>query len=154
MLRAVSVVALMLMACAPVRADEYEAYDGALLADCLSGAGAEADAMRRCIGVSARACIDAEGGATNAYVLCWAKEADDWRTRIDVASAHLNAAHTYRDPQRLAAANAAWDAWLDAECEYWAYEQGGGVGEQVDRARCTAERTAERAISLIVAGTN
>jgi uncharacterized protein YecT (DUF1311 family) len=67
------------------------------------------------------------------------------------ATNDMNTRHTYRDPQRLAAANTAWEAWAEAECDYWAWEEGGGSGEQVDRVQCHARVTAERAITLIVA---
>lgn len=152
MLRAGVVVALVLMACAPAAADEFESYNGAPLAACLDGAGAAGDAMRRCIGLSARACVDAEGASTNGYILCWSHEADDWRERMNEAAAYLNTNRTYRDPQRLSNANKAWENWAEAECEYWAHEEGGGIGEQVDRVECWTRVTAERAITLIAAG--
>jgi uncharacterized protein YecT (DUF1311 family) len=154
MLRAGVVVALALAACAPVRAqaDEFEWYSAEHLDTCLENAAAMSDAMRRCIGVGATPCIEAGGAATDAYILCWSHETADWQDRMNGAIGFLNANRTYRDPQRLAAANQAWEAWAEAECEYWAYEEGGGVGETVDRARCRARVTAERAITLIAAG--
>lgn len=152
MLRAGVVVALALMACAPVRADEFESYNPTYVATCMESAGAAGDAMRQCIGAGARPCVEAEGGATNGYLLCWGREADDWQARMNAATAHLNTTRTYRDPARLDNANKAWEEWAAAECEYWAYEEGGGVGEQVDRARCITRVTAERAITLIEAG--
>jgi uncharacterized protein YecT (DUF1311 family) len=138
--------------CAPVRADEFESYRAEPVQACVENAGADLDALRRCIGAGAGPCIEADGAATSSHVLCWSHEADDWRARMQRAADHLNMHHTYRDPQRLAAANAAWEAWAEAECEYWAWEEGGGVGEQVDRARCAAHVTAERTITLIAAG--
>jgi uncharacterized protein YecT (DUF1311 family) len=152
MLRAGVVVALALLTCAPAQADPFESYDGAPLATCLESAGAASDAMRQCIGLSARACVTAEGGSTDGYNLCWSHEAEDWRARLDAAADYLNTNHTYRDPHRLANANKAWERWAEAECEYWAYEEGGGVGETVDRIQCWTRVTAERAITLIVAG--
>jgi uncharacterized protein YecT (DUF1311 family) len=64
----------------------------------------------------------------------------------------LNTGQPSRDPLRLERANAAWNAWAEAECEYWAWEEGGGSGEQVDRVQCLAQITAARTISLLVAG--
>lgn len=153
MLRLSMVLALALLACTPVRADEFESYDAAPLNACIDAAEDDDEVgMRACLGASAIPCIQAEGGATNGYVLCWGNEAGTWRERMDAATAHLNASGSYRDPERLTAANAAWEAWAQAECEYWAWEEGGGVGEQVDRARCIARVNAERAIALIIAG--
>lgn len=151
MLRVVVVMALAVLACTPVRADEFESFNPAPLDACIAAAANDRAALRACLGAGARPCIEAEGGVTHGYVLCWSSEADAWRARMTGASAYLANYVSYRDPQRLAAANAAWEAWAQAECEYWAYEEGGGVGEQVDRVECLAEVTAERAIDLIMA---
>jgi hypothetical protein len=151
MLRAAIVLALVALACAPVRADPFESYNPALVGDCVSGAAANESALHACLGVGARPCIEADGGATMSHVLCWAHEATTWNELIERATNDMATRHTYRDPQRLAAANAAWAAWAEAECEYWAWEEGGGVGEQVDRARCQARVNADRAITLMVA---
>jgi uncharacterized protein YecT (DUF1311 family) len=145
------VLAMSMAHCAPVGADEFESYEPQRVESCLESAGVAEEVLRQCIGAGARPCIEAEGGATHGYVLCWSHEAGTWQSRLERAARDLNERHADRDPQRLAAANAAWQAWADAECEYWAYEEGGGVGEQVDRARCIARVTAERAIDLIVA---
>jgi uncharacterized protein YecT (DUF1311 family) len=151
MLRLTLIFALTLLACAPVRADEMEGYDAARVQTCVASAGGEREALRRCIGASASPCVDAEGPATFAYVLCWSREADTWRQLMDAAAARLSAEQSYRDPQRYAAATTAWEAWVEAECEYWAWQEGGGSGEQADRVVCAANATAERAITLLVA---
>jgi hypothetical protein len=137
--------------CAPVRADPFESYNPAFVNGCVAAAGADQEALRRCIGVGAEPCIVADGSATMSHVLCWDHEAGTWRELMQRATETMNTRHTYRDPQRLADANKAWETWAEAECEYWAWEVGGGTGEQVDRAHCQARVSAARAITLIAA---
>lgn len=124
------------------------------LTACVGSAGADRTALEACKGVAAQACIEAEGGATMAHVLCWDSEATAWRELMSAATTRLAASASYRDATRLDAANAAWASWAEAECEYWAWEVGGGVGEQVDRVRCAARVSADRAITLIIADAN
>lgn len=135
----------------PVSADPFESYNAELVPACVSSAGVEEAALRQCIGAAATPCIAAEGASTMAYMLCWDHEATTWRELVTRASSDLSARQSYRDPARLAAANAAWEMWQESECDYWAWEEGGGSGEQVDRARCYARISAERAIALITA---
>jgi len=135
--------------CAPVRADPFESYNPDLIGGCVAAAGTDEAALRACYGAGASPCIAADGSTTNSYILCWSHEAGTWRELIQRAMTERNARYSYRDPQRLAAADAAWEAWAEAECEYWAWEEGGGVGEIVDRAECRARVNADRAIALI-----
>ena len=137
--------------CAAVRADPFESYNPDFVNDCVAAAGADEAALRACLGAGARPCIEAEGSSTMSDVLCWDREATTWSELIERATNDMATRHTYRDPQRLAAANTAWTAWAEAECEYWAWEEGGGSGEQVDRVQCEARVSADRAITLIVA---
>ncbi len=67
------------------------------------------------------------------------------------AALRLSTTQPHHSAERLQAANEAWSAWAEKECDYWAWEEGGGVGEQVGRVRCHARVTADRAITLIVA---
>jgi uncharacterized protein YecT (DUF1311 family) len=153
-MRRVGLVAALALASAAfaqlAHADEFESYNPDFVQTCAEGAGADQAALHRCIGVGATACIQADGGATMSHVLCWSREAETWRELMNGAISDLNT-RAYRDAERLAAANAAWETWAEAECDYWAWEEGGGAGEQVDRARCLARVTAERAITLIAA---
>jgi uncharacterized protein YecT (DUF1311 family) len=153
MLRLAVALALVLSMAsfAPARADELESYRPGLLISCVDAAGRDRAALRSCVGTAANSCIEQEGAATMAYVLCFSAEADTWRTLMDAAAARLNAEQSYRDPNRLANATKAWESWMEAECEYWGWQEGGGSGEQVDRVSCAAGLTAERAISLIAA---
>jgi uncharacterized protein YecT (DUF1311 family) len=137
--------------CAPVRADPFESYNPNLISDCVATAGTGEAAVRACLGAGATPCIAADGSSTMSYMLCWDHEATTWRELIERAANDMSTRHSYRDPQRLTSANAAWETWAEAECEYWAWEEGGGSGGQVDRARCHARVNADRAITLIAA---
>jgi uncharacterized protein YecT (DUF1311 family) len=141
---------LAVHACATADADPLPA-DPALLHACVAGANTEHAALEQCRGVVANPCIAEEGPSTMSTVLCWSAEAEAWEDVIARATARLNETQSYRDPARLARANEAWDAWAEAECEYWAWEEGGGSGEQVDRVECAARVTADRAIALLEA---
>lgn len=139
----------LLSACfaAPAAADPLESRPDELL-QCISAGGAEREVLTQCLGAQATPCIEHEGGGTMAEVLCWNAEAETWRTVVDDATAALITHASYRDPARLSAANNAWFAWAEAECDYLSWEEGGGSGEQVDRVRCAAGLHAERAIAL------
>lgn len=150
-LTALTLALASFVACACASADPFESPRPDLLRACVDEAGARRDAVMRCVGVSANPCIATEGGATMGHVLCWGAETNTWRDLMAEATAALDAHLTYRDRARLAAANQAWAQWAETECEYWAWEEGGGSGEQVDRARCQARISAERAATLLAA---
>jgi uncharacterized protein YecT (DUF1311 family) len=150
MWRGLVIALVMTAACVGARADELPAHPEALHA-CVAEAAGDRAALERCRGVVAYPCIEAEGPATMSYVLCWSAESDAWNDVVARASTQLNERWPTKDPMRLARANEAWAAWLEAECEYWAWEEGGGSGEQVERVQCAARVTADRAIALIEA---
>lgn len=145
-----ALLALALASCATpaAQADPLPA-DPELLNACVANAIDEA-ALRQCRGAVARPCIEIEGSNSLSDVLCWSAEADAWRGVIDATMQRISAKQAYRDPQRLANAHQAWQAWVESECEYWAWEQGGGSGEQYARVQCAVDRAAERAVSLIL----
>jgi uncharacterized protein YecT (DUF1311 family) len=151
-LTALTLAVLSFAANSSAFADPFESPRPDLLRACVAEAGAERSAVMACLGASAHPCVATEGGATMGYMLCWDAEATTWRELIAEASAALTTQMSYRSPEQLAAANEAWSRWADAECEYWAWEEGGGVGEQVDRARCHARVSAERVAALLEAG--
>lgn len=132
----------------PARADPLQASPE-FLTTCVAGAGEDRTALEACRGSVARPCIDAEGQGYHSDVLCWSAEAEAWRSLIETTTVHIEAADADKGA-RLRPANTAWEAWLDAECNYRAYEFGGGSGEQVDRVRCAADLTTSRAIDLLV----
>ena len=139
-------LALLASACATpmARADTLSA-DPQILRGCALDAGKE------CVGLITRHCVAEEGGS-NAMtdVLCRSGEADAWQALIDENTARIAAADPV-DGELLVAANQAWTQWREAECNYRAYEYGGGSGEQHDRIACQLRLTATRAIDLITA---
>jgi uncharacterized protein YecT (DUF1311 family) len=145
-----ALLALGLASCATpaAQADPLPA-EPELLNACVVSA-ADGSALRQCRGAVARPCIEVEGSNSFSDVLCWSAEADAWRSLIEAAMQRVSAKQTYRDPQRLASAHRAWQAWLESECEYWSWEEGGGSGEQYQRVQCAVDRAAERAIFLIL----
>lgn len=151
MRRLLSACALALTAYATpqARADPLPA-DPALIHTCVTQAGRDRAALQQCVGIVTGACVEAEGGS-NAMsdVLCRSAEAEIWQALIDESAARIIAADAV-DGELLAAANASWAQWREAECEYRAYEYGGGSGEQYDRIVCHLDLTAARAIDLIV----
>lgn len=150
MWRVVMFSAALLGACIGARADELPAHPEALHA-CIADDAGNQIALDACRGIVANPCIEAEGPATSSTVLCWSAEADAWDAAVIHAATQLSERQSYRDPVRLARANEAWSAWRDAECDYWAWEEGGGSGEQVERVQCAARITADRAIALLTA---
>lgn len=143
-------VVALAAACAPTqaaRADPLEGADPAALNACFA-AEETREALEQCRGMVTRACVEANGPGTHSDVLCSSAEADAWDALIAQETAELNRTQQYKDPARLAAANAAWSQWREAECDYWAWEEGGGSGEQVERVECAARVTADRAIAL------
>ncbi|UPT64401.1 MAG: lysozyme inhibitor LprI family protein [Hyphomonadaceae bacterium JAD_PAG50586_4] len=144
-------LALIIAASAtPTAADTMETHPEALRA-CVLAPDATREALQQCGGAQARPCIEAEGGGTMSEALCWNAEAETWNALITEATNALTERASYRDPNRLKRANTTWAAWADAECEYWAWEEGGGSGEQVERVTCAARLRAHRAIDLMLA---
>lgn len=141
-------LALILASVAPAHADTMETHPEVLRA-CIAAPDATREVLLQCIGVEARPCIEAEGGGTMPEVLCWSAEAETWDALINEAAIALTERAPYRDANRLKRVNTTWAAWADAECEYWAWEEGGGSGEQVERVMCAARVRAHRAIDLM-----
>ncbi len=141
--------AFALTACATpqAHADEILA-NPEVLRSCVTAAGADRAALAQCEGLMARDCFEAEGLSTMSEVLCWDRETNAWEDLVNANTVRIEAADAEKGA-RLRSANEAWAVWLEAECEYRAYEFGGGSGEQVDRVRCAAALTTARAIDLI-----
>lgn len=142
--------ASVLSACATPQAcaDPLPA-DPELIRTCVTRAGEDRSALQQCKGIVTRDCIEAEGGPNSmSDVLCRSAEADIWQALIDESTARIAEADPV-DGALLAAANTSWSLWRQAECEYRAYEYGGGTGEQHDRVVCHLDLTSARAIDLI-----
>lgn len=142
-------LAFVLTACAtpPASADPIAA-DPQLAQTCVARADNDYAALERCNGIVANACIEAEGPSTMALTLCWSAEYDVWRQMIETSTARIESDDAEKGV-RLRRANEAWQAWLDAECDYFSYEFGGGSGEQVERAQCGVVLAHRRAIDLL-----
>lgn len=144
-------LAFALSACATpaVHADALSA-NPEILRGCALDAGKDRDALEQCVGLITRHCTAAQGGANSMTdVLCRSAEADVWQALIDENTTRIAAADAV-DGALLVGANQAWMHWREAECNYRAYEYGGGSGEQYDRIDCHLRLTATRAIDLIV----
>ena len=142
--------ALALASCATpdARADPLP-IDSAILRTCVSEAGQDRAALEQCRGLITRACVEAEGGSNSMTdVLCRHGESHVWMVLLYERTAQISEADPV-DGRLLDAANRAWNDWLDAECNYRAYEYGGGSGEQYDRVVCGLELISARAIDLI-----
>lgn len=143
-------VVVLLAACATPGANaDPLAAESQLLRGCVTQAGQDRAALAQCVGLVTRACVEAEGGP-NAMsdVLCRSAEADIWQTLVDETTARIATADAV-DGELLGAANQSWAQWREAECNYRAYEFGGGSGEQYDRIVCHLNLTSARAIDLI-----
>jgi uncharacterized protein YecT (DUF1311 family) len=102
----------------------------------------------QCKGVVAMSCVDTPEGQTTAGMIeCQSREAQAWQALLDAQLARLQADDPARN-EPLAAANAAWRAWRDAECGYQASEAEGGSLASVIAAGCEADVTADRVIAL------
>lgn len=149
MRRFLVLLALALASCAtPVRADDLIDNPEAI-ATCVVSANGNRAALEACRGAIEQPCREQHGPNTMSDVLCRGAENDAWDREIAAAIARRTQNPGGHDPARLAAAQTAWEAWRDAECEYWAWEEGGGSGEQVVRADCALDASADRAISLL-----
>jgi uncharacterized protein YecT (DUF1311 family) len=144
------VLALALVSCSTpsARADEWIDNPEAI-ATCIASANGDRTALESCRGAIARPCFEQHGPGTMSDVLCWSAEGDAWDREIAAAIERLNQRTEGRDPARLAAAQTAWEAWRESECEYWAWEEGGGSGEQVVRVECAVDASTDRAINLL-----
>lgn len=145
-------LAFALTACAtPTAHADPLPIDLSILRTCVAQAGQDRAALEQCRGLITQACIEAEGGSNSfSDVLCRSGESDSWSILLYERAIQIAAADP-EDGRLLEAANLAWEQWREAECNYRAYEYGGGSGEQFDRAVCDLDLTSARAIDLILA---
>lgn len=145
-----ALLALALPSCATPAAQADDLIDNPeAIATCVARANGERAALETCRGAIERPCREQNGPNTMSDVLCASAEADAWDREIAKAIERRTQSPEGHDPARLAAAQAAWETWRDAECDYWAWEEGGGSGEQVVRAACAVDASADRAINLL-----
>lgn len=140
---------------------EVGAY-GAVLDACYSAARDET-AQKACIGKMSTACMDSqEGGhSTLGMTSCMAAEAEVWDKHLNAeykaTRAYMKAADTdeaeyfpefARRVETLLAAQRAWIAFRDAECDLAYAEWGSGSMRNIAWADCRMQMTAERTIEL------
>jgi uncharacterized protein YecT (DUF1311 family) len=131
---------------APAAADRDERWDG-MIAACVSAAQTR-EALHQCSGAASTPCIAADD-TTLGMSLCLSNEADQWEALLQPLVQRAVA----REPERaraLKSSQAAWHAWSDAECAYYASAAGGGSAQQPMLAECYRNRTAERVITLVM----
>ncbi len=85
--------------------------------------------------------------STLGLVMCNDREGEAWAALLKARSADLAKRDPYR-AKELAAANAAWTKWVDAECNFHRAEAQGGSAEGVITTQCSADLTADRVISF------
>jgi len=143
-------LALLVTACATptARADPLP-FNPEILRTCVAQAGQDRAALEQCRGLMTQDCIEAEGGSNSiSDVLCRSGESHAWLVLALEREAQISDVDPV-EGRLLYAANLAWNEWREAECNYRAYEYGGGSGEQFDRIACDLELTSARAIDLI-----
>ena len=147
MRRTLVILALIAASCSPVAPQSAEAQQQASIAACVAAATTH-DALWQCKGVAASPCMNTPGGETTMGMIdCNGREQEQWQALMDAEIARVNADDDGRSAQ-LAASNAAWEAWRQAECEYQASEYEGGSLAGVMAAACSADLTADRVIAL------
>ncbi|MGH6951199.1 MAG: lysozyme inhibitor LprI family protein [Vitreimonas sp.] len=155
MRRTLMVLALIAASCSPAPPQTAETppaqeptatVQHASVQACVAAAATH-EQLWQCKGVVATPCMDTPEGQTTAGMIdCNSREAQAWQGLLDAELTRLQA----DDPTRkepLAAANAAWRAWRDAECSYQAGEAEGGSLAGVIAAGCEADVTADRVIA-------
>lgn len=138
----------------PAAADESpEAIAGRararpMIEACLAKAQA-VEAMRACKRIVFAPCVKEEENqqSTLGLVMCNSREGDAWTALLQARTADLAKRDAYR-AKALTAANAAWRAWIDAECFYHREEAQGGSAEGVITTECLSDLTADRVIGF------
>ena len=154
---------VLTLSAAPAWATEHEVNAfGHVLEACYDASDGEATA-RACVGEMASTCMDSqEGGHTTLGMSsCLAAEAQVWDRYLNTEYKATKAAFEAMDAdeavsfpeyarraEALLAAQRAWIAFRDAECELAYAEWGSGSMRSIAFADCTVEMTAERAIEL------
>ncbi len=138
----------------PAAADESpEAIAGRararpMIEACLAKAQA-VEAMRACKRIVFAPCVKEEENqqSTLGLVMCNSREGDAWTALLQARTADLAKRDAYR-AKALTAANAAWRAWIDAECFYHREEAQGASAEGVITTECLSDLTADRVIGF------
>ena len=137
-----------------------EVFDPAPVEACLEGAASRGEALD-CVGRGARACWEAEGSSAPIIVgPCLGAENAYWEARMAAALEELRdrAGQTDADHgglgrpasavESLDGAQAAWESFRDAACDYVTAVWGPGSGQGPAWMACVLQRTAEQALWL------
>lgn len=112
-----------------------------VLEECLAGADG-AVARQACIGQGAIDCEARYGWSSFTEAACLGGEADFWEARLQAA------AYPARDGAPAAAAFAAWQAFVQAECSLAGVRFGQGTGQSSALADCRMQLHGERAAAF------
>ena len=147
-MRILFALALAAVSCAPVAPQLARAEETTGISACVTAAQGRA-ALERCKGSVAAACLREPGNAdsTMGLVLCNDQEATEWQALLEAQIARISQ-HQPNRVEELAAAQAAWVVWRDAECAFHRADAEGGSGEQVVQVECDRDLTADRVIAF------
>ncbi len=148
MMRIGLVAALMVLGLSGGIAKAADGANGSKIDACLAAAQT-VDAMRSCKRIVFKACVQEPDNrdSTDGLVMCNDQEGGVWRALLDAYTAKLKARDSYR-AEALAAADAAWQAWVAVECNYHRVGAMGGSAEAVITTECVSDLTADRVIGL------
>ena len=147
----------------PVGASEHEAQTYGPVLDACYGAATTSEERSACIGQMSTTCMDKEDGGqtTIGMVWCLNAEADVWdrwlnaeykSTRAGAEAVDKDEAKFFpefaRRAETLLAAQRAWIAFRDAECDLAYAEWGSGSMRNIAFADCRLQMTAERTLRL------
>lgn len=118
------------------------------IAACVA-AGQTMEAMRACKRVVFKPCVQEPENrdATMGLVMCNEREGSQWHALLEARTAELKARDAYR-AEALTAADAAWRAWVEVECNFHRAAAMGGSAESVITTECKSDLTADRVILL------
>jgi len=121
---------------------------GSKIEACLAAAQT-VDAMRGCKRIVFKACVQEPENrdSTHGLVMCNDREGGVWQALLAARTAELKKRDAYR-AEALVAADAAWQAWVAAECAYHRAEAMGGSAEGVITTECVSDMTADRVIAM------
>jgi uncharacterized protein YecT (DUF1311 family) len=107
------------------------------------------DAMRKCKRIVFEPCYKEPDHmqSTHGLVMCNSREGDEWQALLESRTVALKKRDTYR-AEALTAADAAWRAWIEVECNWHRAEAMGGSAEGVITTECISDLTADRVILL------
>lgn len=104
--------------------------------------------MSDCIGIIAKACIDAPDATTVSLVACHMREQKIWDARLNAWYADAKGRLEGESATALQSAQRDWIAFRDAKCGYWQKRYAGGTFASVAAGDCMRVETGRRAIEM------